>query len=132
MLPAAQRERRDLQQLIFRLTVISSVCLPIGLVLGMFWASANLGRAWAWDPKETGAAFVLFSNLLLLVQLRKVGDRVRCILATLGAAILAIGWFGASAVTSTVPIAWLCGVFAAAQLAMLMLRSSASRTSVAE
>jgi ABC-type transport system involved in cytochrome c biogenesis permease subunit len=120
-----ESERQGLQWLIFRLTLTSSLSLPIGIVLGMFWAAHNLGRAWAWAPVEAGAAFALFSTLLLLlVQLRKNDDRLWCILATLGAISLAVGWFGANAVTSTAPVAWLCGALSVAQIVTLRIRTA--------
>ena len=116
-------ERQSLGRLIFRLTLTSSIALPIGIMLGMFWAAYNLGRAWAWAPVETGAAFALFSTLLLLlVQLLRVDHQRQCVLATLGAVSLAIGWFGANAVESTAPIAWLCGAFGLAQIVTLRTR----------
>jgi hypothetical protein len=125
--PLTEPERRKLQRTLFRLTAISTVCLPVGMALGMVWAAKNLGRAWAWAPGETGAAFVLFSSLLLLfAQLRRVPDRVRYIIAVIGGVILTIGWVGARAATS-VPITWLCGAFAAAQIAVLLVRSPPPR-----
>jgi hypothetical protein len=127
-LPLSEPERRDLRRLILRLAVFSCLCLALGIPLGMIWAKANLGRAWAWSPPEIGAAFVFLSALLLVIAVRRpLADRLRYLVAVIGGVTLAIGWGGANAVTPAVPIVYLCGAFAAAQITVLMLHSSARR-----
>ena len=126
----AERDRHDLRQLIFRLTLISSAFLPVGILLGMVWARGALGRAWGWAPVETGAAFILFSTaLLLFAQVRlKLDVPTRYVIAVLGAVVLAFAWPVTNAVTATVPIAWLCGAFSVSQIAVLVLASTGRRS----
>ncbi len=121
--PLSGRERKELTRLLAWLAAGCSGLLPVGIVLGMFWAAENLGTAWAWKPVEIGALAVWVSALLLwLAQTRwSVRGRSSWLIALLGSGVLAFGWIVAAARTP-LPIAWFCGAFVAAQLAILVLR----------
>lgn len=122
--PLSPEQRRELRALMFRLTCVSAACLPIGLVLGMVWARESLGAAWSWRPTEVGALFVLLATVLLLIaQLSiRVSDRIRFVIAMVGATAVAFGMLGAQAVTAAVPITWLVLAFACSQGAVAVLR----------
>lgn len=124
--PLGARERRELRDLIFRLTCVSCVTVPIGVALGMVWSAQHRGAAWSWERVEVGAFFVLVSAVLLLVvQLRiRVSDYFRFVVAVLGGTAVAFGMVGARAVTPAVPIAWLGLAFAASQIAVVVLSGS--------
>jgi hypothetical protein len=119
---SVEREIESLRRQIFRLTVVGSALVPVGIVLGMIWAARNPPhyRAWSWEPVEIGALAVVVSTwLLLLAQVaavirRRIDDRVRAVLAILGAAVVGVGWF-AKGLAPEVPIAWACGAAILAQ-----------------
>lgn len=132
--PSTDRELQLQRRELFRLAVAGSVLVPVGMVLGAIWSGTNPpGRVWSWQPVEVGALSVLISTwLLLAVQLRVVAsDRIRAVLALLGASVVGIGWFGAQAVTAALPIAWLCGAAIFAQGAIILLQARAKRSGAA-
>lgn len=121
--PLTRRERGEMRHLIFRLTVVSGMLVPVGMILGMVWAVSNLGRVWSNSPVELGAAFILVSIVLsLIVQTRTFVDhRVCWMLAMAGNIALILGWMWARAVTPAVPIAWLSLSLIASQVAIMLL-----------
>ncbi len=121
--PLGARERREWTRLLAWLAAASSGLLPVGIALGMIWAKENLGVAWAWKPVEIGALAVWVSAILLrLAQTRWwARGRLPRLIAVLGSLVLFFGWIVAAARTP-LPIAWFCGAFVAAQLAVLVLR----------
>jgi len=129
-----KRECESQRREIFRLTAVSSVLVAVGIALGMVWAAKNLGRAWSWAPVEIGALAVLISTgLLLLVMQRRaiLDERVRALLALLGATVVGVGWLGANALTP-VPTAWLCGAAILTQGAVALLQVRARRAAGGE
>jgi hypothetical protein len=121
--PLSGRERKEWTRLLAWLAAGSSGLLPVGMVLGMVWAAENLGTAWAWKPVEIGALAVWVSAILLwLAQTRwSVRGHLPWLIAVLGGVVMFFGWIVAAARTP-LPIAWFCGAFVAAQLAILVLR----------
>jgi hypothetical protein len=67
-----------------------------GVALGAWWAGDNLGRMWAWDLKESGAAAVLLWGGLLLCCLwrRRSSGVPEMLLGVLGNAGMSLVWFG--------------------------------------
>lgn len=61
-LPSAKK----LDQLAYRLAVITLPTLGLGIVLGAIWAESAWGRFWGWDPKETVsfATWILYAAYL--------------------------------------------------------------------
>jgi hypothetical protein len=121
-------ERGKLCRLLFRLTAISSACLPVGIALGMWWAAQNLEHAWSWTRQETGAAFVFASTLLLLLaQLRTLSDRLCHVMAVMAGVTLAVGVFVAGGTTGGMPIGWLWIAVVLSLVTVLLVRSSPPR-----
>lgn len=131
--PLAAAERRELRAVIFRLSAMSCVLVPLGIGLGMVWAAQHRGAAWSWERVETGALCVLISAVLLFVTQWRGGpsDRLRWVLAAIGGVTVIAGMFGAKAVTPAVPIGWLWLALLASQGAVLLLRAR-DRASIAE
>ena len=44
---------KKLDQMAYRVAVVTLPVLGLGIVLGAIWAEAAWGRFWGWDPKET-------------------------------------------------------------------------------
>ena len=61
-LPSAKK----LDQLAYRVAVVTLPTLGLGIVLGAIWAEAAWGRFWGWDPKETVsfATWILYAAYL--------------------------------------------------------------------
>ena len=61
-LPSAKK----LDQLAYRLGVVTLPTLGLGIVLGAIWAESAWGRYWGWDPKETVsfATWILYAAYL--------------------------------------------------------------------
>ncbi|PQM75638.1 c-type cytochrome biogenesis protein CcsB [Corynebacterium sp. J010B-136] len=61
-LPSAKK----LDQLAYRVAVVTLPTLGLGIVLGAIWAEAAWGRFWGWDPKETVsfASWILYAAYL--------------------------------------------------------------------
>lgn len=131
--PLTRREHGELRHLLFRLTVVSGVLVPVGMILGMAWAGSNLGRAWSNSPVELGAAVILVSIILsLIVQTRTFVDhRVRWLLAVAGNIALILGWMWARAATPAVPIAWLSLALITSQVAIMLLPQRKTTAQVA-
>ena len=127
-------ERRELRDLVFRLTIMGSVLVPVGIGLGMIWAAENRGTAWSWARLEVGALCVLVSTvLLLLTQLKPgVSANLRWLGAVLGGAVVVFGMVCGAALTPAVPIGWLWLALVASQGAVLRLRSVKKRMEVVE
>lgn len=119
-----EAERGDVRRWSLRLTVLGGILQPVGTVLGMFWAADNMGRAWGWDPKETGAVVIMTATwMLVLAQTRRnLGDGARGTIALLGLMVGLFGWFGASAVASPFPVALLGATLVASQAAVAWVR----------
>lgn len=126
--PSGERERTTQCREIFRMTATASVLVPVGMVLGMFWAARHGSGAWSWAPVEVGALCILISTwLLLVVQLRVVrSEQVRAVLALLGATVVGTGWFAAG-LTAIVPVNWLYAAAIATQGAIAVLHARSKR-----
>lgn len=88
--------RESIRTTILRLAMCATISTGVATVLGMQWAHENLGRYWAWDPKER-AAFLIFLWSCWLVWL--AGRSRSSVLALMCAAlagnvVTALGWFG--------------------------------------
>ena len=61
-LPSAAK----IDQLAYRLAVITLPTLGLGIILGAIWAESAWGRFWGWDPKETVsfATWILYAAYL--------------------------------------------------------------------
>lgn len=61
-LPSAQK----LDNIAYKLAVITLPTLGVGIILGAIWAEAAWGRPWGWDPKETVSfiSWVLYAAYL--------------------------------------------------------------------
>ena len=61
-LPSAKK----LDQMAYRVAVVTLPVLGLGIVLGAIWAEAAWGRFWGWDPKETVsfATWILYAAYL--------------------------------------------------------------------
>jgi ABC-type transport system involved in cytochrome c biogenesis permease subunit len=68
----------------------------IGTMLGGIWANYSWGRFWGWDPKENGALMIVLWQLIILHAKmgRYVQDFGVCMLAIIGACIIAFSWWG--------------------------------------
>lgn len=89
-------QRLVFQRVSLRLATAAGALTVIGIVLGMFWAKENWDRYWAWDPKETGALFVLGSALLTacVSWLRPANARALAVATIVGNICTAWAWFG--------------------------------------
>ncbi len=132
--PLAAVARRELRDLIFRLSAASCVLVPLGIGLGMIWAAQNRGAAWSWERVEIGALCVLISaGLLFVTQLRGgPSERLRWLVAVLGGIVVLFGMICGAAVTAAVPIGWLWLATVASQGAVVVLRRAQARASIAE
>ncbi|WKD59892.1 c-type cytochrome biogenesis protein CcsB [Corynebacterium caspium] len=59
-------EADKLDQIAYRLGVLTLPVLGLGIIVGAIWAEAAWGRAWGWDPKETVSfiSWVLYAAYL--------------------------------------------------------------------
>ncbi|MDO5507729.1 MAG: c-type cytochrome biogenesis protein CcsB [Corynebacterium casei] len=57
---------KKLDQMAYRVAVVTLPTLGLGIVLGAIWAEAAWGRFWGWDPKETVsfATWILYAAYL--------------------------------------------------------------------
>lgn len=51
-------EIKELDQLIYRATLVGFFLLTLGILTGAVWAESAWGSYWSWDPKETWALIV--------------------------------------------------------------------------
>ncbi|MFZ4575537.1 MAG: cytochrome c biogenesis protein, partial [Phycisphaerales bacterium] len=78
--------------------VVCFACLTsfVGTVLGGIWADQSWGRFWGWDPKENGAALIVFMHLIILHA--RFGGMIKhrgmAVLAVGGNIVTAWSWFG--------------------------------------
>jgi hypothetical protein len=93
--------QQSISRLTFVLSAFATCFTAIGIVLGMIWASAEWGRFWAWDPKETGGACVLAWLLLFTIahQFQRTTGRGLLLLSLLGNIVVSIAWFGGNLVS---------------------------------
>jgi hypothetical protein len=91
-------QRYALQRATFQFATLSAVLTFIGIVLGMIWAKENLGRYWAWDPKENGGLLVVSCALIALAVrwFRPVSSGAIAFITILGNIGTAWAWFGAN------------------------------------
>jgi ABC-type transport system involved in cytochrome c biogenesis permease subunit len=93
-LPLAQRY--TLRRSVVNLATFAAALTGTGILLGMVWAKGNLGRYWAWDPKETGALLVL-SCAIVTTSFRwlpRISTRSLMSVALIGNLATAWAWFG--------------------------------------
>ena len=89
---------RSLTRVTFMLGCVAMVLTAVGIILAMVWAKAEWGRYWAWDPKETGASFVIIWQACFLFAHRFACGSARgvLIMSLLGNIVVGLGWFGAN------------------------------------
>jgi len=129
--PPTDRERQTQRREIFRMTVVASVLVPVGMALGMIWINGTGSfphHRWSWEPLEIGALAGLIATwALLAVQLKPglVSDRGRAMLAVIVAAVATVAWF-AKGLAPILPYAWLCAalVFVQGAIALWQIRST--------
>jgi hypothetical protein len=98
---AAHKARQIVDHMVV-MAAPAAVLTGIGTVLAMIWANLTWGRAWAWDPKETGAACILWWLIILVAcgRSRRIRPHVIMLLAVIGNIIVSLGWFGANMVAT--------------------------------
>lgn len=112
----------------------SALWTGVAIILGMIWARDNLGRYWAWDPKETSALAIFIWNFAVawLGYGRRVGPHFLMLFAVFGNTITSVGWFGSNTAPGRFQISSLLLVLAGAQLLLLaagyLQRKSAHET----
>lgn len=79
-----------------RLAALTVGMTLIAVVLGAAWASGHLGRAWGWDPRETGGLGVLAWSALLLscLRWRAVSPTSAVLAGVVANVVVAAAWFG--------------------------------------
>ncbi len=79
-----------------RLALLAVLTTFAAVALGTSWSSANLGRWWAWDPKEIGGACVLAWSAVLLQCFRSRASTPQSLtlLGVMGNIVVALSWFG--------------------------------------
>ena len=99
----SQAQRDSLLRSMFQFANLAAIFVAAGTILGMYWAKANWGRYWAWDPKETCAFLILGCAVLISgLQWIKPAQRIAVLIGILGNVITAWGWFGANAPSQSV------------------------------
>ena len=75
---------------------VGAVFTAIGIILAMFWARREWGRAWDWDAKEIGAFCVIvwMSAFLIAHAFRRVTTRALLVASVLGSNVVLLGWLG--------------------------------------
>jgi ABC-type transport system involved in cytochrome c biogenesis permease subunit len=68
----------------------------VGVLLGGWWASGQMGRFWDWDPREIGGLAVVFwqALVLLLLWYRPSAALPAMLLAIFGNVVVSLAWFG--------------------------------------
>ncbi|MDB5293342.1 MAG: cytochrome biosis protein [Phycisphaerales bacterium] len=79
-----------------RIALFAVVTTLLGVTLGAWWARENLGRWWAWDPKEIGGICVLAWSWVLYRCFRSWHStpQARMCIAVMGNMVVALAWFG--------------------------------------
>jgi hypothetical protein len=87
--------RHSLLRSISQFANLAAILTSVAVILGMFWAKENWGRYWAWDPREAGAALIIFWAVLIsALECFRAGQTIVVFSAVLGSAITAGAWFG--------------------------------------
>jgi hypothetical protein len=111
-----------------RLAWLSVGMTLLGVVLGAAWAGGHLGRAWGWDPRETGGLGVLAWSAVLLscLRWRAVSPTSAVLAGVVANVVVAAAWFGPPLIEARAGSygvgAWhapLLAAFVASQLACL-------------
>lgn len=114
-------QRHSVLRAMFRFANTSALLTIVAVILGMVWARENLGRYWAWDPKETGAAAVIFSSVLLSVLHRcRINSTTLAFIGVMGSAITAAAWFGVNSKAASGTVSPLAIAFIAMHLLFLV------------
>ena len=94
--PLKAEQARALTRAVVILAGIALASTLIGVFLGGIWARDRLGRFWAWDPKETGAALVLAwdAAMILVWWRRPTAIHAALLLAFVGNIVVTAAWFG--------------------------------------
>jgi hypothetical protein len=89
---------RSLTRVTFTLGCNAAGLTAVGVILGMLWTKAELGRYWAWDKLETGAFIVIAWQLCFLLahRLSHVTIRGVLVMSLFGNIVVGLGWFGAN------------------------------------
>lgn len=90
------RRLESLRRASFLFGALATGLAMAGVALGAVWAKAEMGRYWAWDIKETGAAFVLGWQIcfIALHAWRAMTARGACLLGIVGNIVVSLAWFG--------------------------------------
>lgn len=87
---------RSIAKVTVKFATASTIFTALGTVLGMLWAKQAWDRYWAWDPKETGAFYILLWLAAYQIGARFTTPRTTMLLAIFGNFIVTYGWFGPS------------------------------------
>jgi hypothetical protein len=81
------------------LTWVAAMGTALGIVLGTCWAKDHLGRYWAWDAVEIGAALILVWDVVMIVFWWRwsANQHTGILLGLVGDVVVSVGWFGAGA-----------------------------------
>jgi ABC-type transport system involved in cytochrome c biogenesis permease subunit len=87
---------KSLPKMIYGVVCFATLTSFVGTVLGGIWADQSWGRFWGWDPKENGAALIVFINLIILHARwgGMIRDRGLAALAIFGNIVTSWSWFG--------------------------------------
>lgn len=87
---------KSVPKMIYGVTCFACLTSFVGTVLGGIWADQSWGRFWGWDPKENGAALIVFITLIILHGRwgGMLKDRGVAVLAVFGNIVTAWSWFG--------------------------------------
>jgi hypothetical protein len=108
------RNRRALQPVALKLSIVATIMTTIAVVTGAFWAREHLGRYWGFDLKETGGAAVILWSLLLVAMAihaaRHPSRMTALLLASLaGNIVVTLSWFGPALISGGSTFARLSG-----------------------
>lgn len=117
---------QSLRRASFLFTSFAAGMTAAGIVLAAFWAKAEWGRYWDWDPKETGGLCVLLWLVVLMAAhgWRRTTARGVAVLSIVGNVIVSLAWFGANLVGGLhgygTPTYWLLAVLTISHLAFFL------------
>ncbi|PCI36370.1 MAG: c-type cytochrome biogenesis protein CcsB, partial [Elusimicrobia bacterium] len=85
----------ELDELHFRMVLVSWPVLTLGIALGAIWAHEAWGRFWGWDIKETWAAitWVIYANVLYTHRFMGVHGRRNVFISMAGFISILITFF---------------------------------------
>jgi ABC-type transport system involved in cytochrome c biogenesis permease subunit len=90
------RASRELDELVYRITVFGFAMLSLTIVFGAVWAEQAWGSYWSWDPKETWSLFtwIVYALYLHFRRKRHWKGRISAIVVLLGFVLVLFTFFG--------------------------------------